>query len=570
MINSVHCFRRETRGNVALIFGLAVIPVMTMVAAAIDYSSGSGKQAELRANADAAALVACRSSETDSAKLLAVAQSALNGMMPGETATIDAATFTATNNPRSIEMTARMSQSTRFIKIANIRTMSLAANTKCAAGGGGTGGSGTTNAKNYEIALVLDTTGSMDYTAGGGKTKMQALREAATSFVNTTFTKFGSEKLKISLVPFAATVNVGTANAGAAWMDKTGLSSTHWDNLTGTRSGFTSRFDVFTKLKAKNADWAWGGCVEALPYTYSTKDDRPVSTTGDSLYVPTFAPDEWGNSDIGTQSNLDNIDNNYMDDGTSSSGACDNNGSDRLKRMGQACKYADIKNARTSHPLGPNWQCTSRALTPLTNDATKLVGSTKAVDGKGGEIGELLAEGATNIHQGMHWGWRTISPNGVFTGPAAYSATNTTKIIVLMTDGVNQWRTNTKTESLTSIYSAYGYTKNMNGTSANSRLRSTDANPSDGDATRRAIDNLTRDTCTNARAKNILIYTVAFSVSGDTIDADGQKLLMDCAGVTTTTNTGETKRSYLATDTASLNKAFADIVTGIGELRITK
>src|ERR1044071_3374632 len=84
-------------------------------------------------------------------------------------------------------------------------------------------------------------------------------------------------------------------------------------------------------------------------------------------------------------------------------------------------------------PNGPNFGCTTRPLLPLTND-------TRAPQGL---INNMAPPGATNIHEGFMWGWRTLSPKSVFAGtstPAAYApasnASNSTtinKIIILMT-----------------------------------------------------------------------------------------------------------------------------------------
>jgi hypothetical protein len=59
-----------------------------------------------------------------------------------------------------------------------------------------------------EVMLVLDITGSMGEPAGGGKTKIQALREAATEFVTIVKGNDTLNGVSIGVVPFAAQVNV--------------------------------------------------------------------------------------------------------------------------------------------------------------------------------------------------------------------------------------------------------------------------------------------------------------------------------------------------------------------------
>ena len=59
-----------------------------------------------------------------------------------------------------------------------------------------------------EVIMVLDITGSMGSSAGNGKTKIQALRDAASSFVTVVKAKDKKNGISIGVVPYAAQVNV--------------------------------------------------------------------------------------------------------------------------------------------------------------------------------------------------------------------------------------------------------------------------------------------------------------------------------------------------------------------------
>ncbi len=82
--------------------------------------------------------------------------------------------------------------------------------------------------------------------------------------------------------------------------------------------------------------------------------------------------------------------------------------------------------------LGPNFGCSTQPLQRLTRDSSVLTGI----------IDNMVAGGSTNIHEGLMWGWRTISPKSVFADGAAYNNQAVSKIIVLMTDGANTWTDN--------------------------------------------------------------------------------------------------------------------------------
>lgn len=557
MRNASSTFAADRRGNVAMIFAVSAIPLMTAVGAAVDYSSAGSIQSHLQADTDAAALLACKSPLTAEADLRKLAQGALDGYMPERTVTITS--FKATNNPRSVELTSEVIYPPRFVRLGDVR---ISTASSCAAG-----------ENNYEIALVLDTTGSMNQSAGTG-TKMEALRSAATNFVNTMFNNFDASHVKMSIVPFAAAVKVDPATyapnnvpaSSAAWIDASGTSPIHWQNvLNPTASGFTSRFDLFRKLKAVQSGWGWAGCMESLPYPYNTQDATPSTATPATRYVPLFAPDEVGNTltlfgiPLGVDTANTNSVNNYMDDGTAAGGSCDRNNANKTTRLSQACKYTDPKSTRPNEE-GPNWGCTSRPITRLTNVKQTLLD----------EIAALTANGQTNIAEGLHWGWRTVAKTGVFTDAADYGTQNTTKIIILMTDGVNTWNHETRYSNGTSTvntvtdseYSAYGYFKSADGTTAANRFPSGTGTPTTSAEARAAMDKLVGETCTNAKAKNVVIYAVAFSTPGDAIDASGQQLIQDCAS--------GSGKYFLASDASSLNATFVAIAQGIGQLRLTR
>ncbi len=233
------------------------------------------------------------------------------------------------------------------------------------------------------------------------------------------------------------------------------------------------------------------------------------------------------------------------------------------------CKYVSPRNATSSSyigiPNGPNFGCTTQPLLPLTSDQNAL----KTL------IGNMAPLGSTNIHEGFMWGWRTLSPKSVFSStysslnaPAAYttssSTTNATtinKIIILMTDGTNSWTANPNAPT-GSLYFAAGYFQNANGTSANARMPSTNQNVSDSPSARSALDALTAQACTNAKAVNISIYTIGFSIPSDPIDSAGQSLLMNCAS--------SPGQFFLANTADDLIGAFQKIQASIGALRLTQ
>jgi hypothetical protein len=530
-------------------------------------------RSNLQQATDAAALrvVSKLTSETtlDTAKAQALATLTAPPRMA--TASITAASFSA--DKKSFCLDVKVDAQTPFM--AMLKGAAIAPTARaCATQAGGSDPNTT-----FEIALVLDNSGSMNG-AAGGKSKMEALRDAATSFVGTMHTK--SKNVKFAIAPFAAgvvavdpTVN---GNRNAAWVDNTGVNSQHWIAFGGktaaTTAGFNSRFDIYTKLKAINSSWDWGGCFEQPAYPKNVNDVTPTPTDSETLFVPYLAPDE---PDSGYT-------NSYLDDDGGAGGgkkdkkdkkkggggggggaACSDTASGDWANLTHVCKY----NA-TSSPggSGPNNHCpnagtqTVMTLTPTKTDATN-------------KLSALVAGGNTNLHEGFMWGWRAISPNLPFASGRPYNAPKNRKIVVFMTDGYNYWRSDPGTITGSTYqaagYYSYGGTKNdrfPDGSKGNGVNYQTALNAASGSSTdyhdksREMQDELTLEACTNAKAAGIEIFTIGFSTLSDPIDQQGLDLMKACA-----TNTDH---YFAAKDASQLQLAFDTIGTGLGKLRLSQ
>jgi hypothetical protein len=276
------------------------------------------------------------------------------------------------------------------------------------------------------------------------------------------------------------------------------------------------------------------GCFETQPYPQNVNDTAPSTSTPDSLYVPYLAPDEVD----GKQA----YQNDYIDD-TPSRGCSGSTPTTDQGLITRACKYKhpSIASTTNTHSYGPNGMCLSQPVLRMTLTS---------------KINGLSPNGDTNLHEGFMWGWRSISPTAPFSDGKAYdtspAATNQ-KVIVLMTDGFNNWSAAANTWGLSS-YEAPGYF-----TLANGRMPPANQNITSLAQSRAALDELTLEACTNAKSKGVVIYTVGFTVSSDPIDSQGKALLQSCAT--------DAAHAYIATDASSLADAFNQIGAGIGKLR---
>ncbi len=188
-------FRRSNSGNVAIIFGLAVIPIFFAAGIAIDYSRAADAQASMQAASDAAAISAVLDKTLPSceAKQGIVQISVEQEMIKKPWVIITGPVSIITDGGCKVSFPARVNTSLLATIGQPIIDISVTSTAVAVAG------------KNLEIAVALDNTGSMF-------NEMGSLKTAATNFATTMFSKgTGPGQVKIGLVPFVATVNPGKA-----------------------------------------------------------------------------------------------------------------------------------------------------------------------------------------------------------------------------------------------------------------------------------------------------------------------------------------------------------------------
>lgn len=223
-------------GNYALLTAVALVPIMGGLALAVDFTEmNHQKQATLNA-LDAAAVATARQvvSGASDASLIAYATDFFHANLGDVNPADTVLSVTLPNNQSgggTLKMSAQLNYKPIFFPVAsyligksdeeaqaditfNARTEVRLKNT-------------------LEVALVLDNSGSMDYTgSGSGQKRIALLKAAAKQLVDTLALQAAQIKqvekpVQFALVPFAASVNVGPAYANAMWMDTEGLSPVH-------------------------------------------------------------------------------------------------------------------------------------------------------------------------------------------------------------------------------------------------------------------------------------------------------------------------------------------------------
>jgi Flp pilus assembly protein TadG len=194
-------FLRDDRGTIAVITGYMMVLFCVCVGAGIDMGRTTSAAQRLGAALDVAALhVASQAGKTD-AELKALAEPVMLKNYGGNTYDVVSG-FDLVTEGKVLKVTAKVTVKTWLMSLVGIPTMEAFQKTEAIMGNGG---------NSLEVALVLDNTGSMNEDAGGGQTKIQALKVAATDFINTIVANEQTPYYsRVAIVPYAANVNPGT------------------------------------------------------------------------------------------------------------------------------------------------------------------------------------------------------------------------------------------------------------------------------------------------------------------------------------------------------------------------
>ena len=617
-------FTKDINGSTAMLFALSLVPVLGMGAAAVDYSRAGAVKTHMQKAVDATALLLGRDApQLSEAQLQARGVQVFNAQMisPHHSKLIN---LVIKRDTRTVTVSASAQVPNVLAKIIGHDRTTVNADSVVMWG-----------VPNTEVALAIDTTGSM-------RNDMDALKAASEDFTNTILSASDGQNIRMSLVPYVASVNVGrqfsmsavdtrgesrwhaqalkgrwigyltgcnsnpyaipSSGGGGNWtpppveqgprgsdrsaqlngMKKTfagfahalfGISPAYAQyapNVTpdtnaltygGTNytpgapfvqksetgfvpNGFStanncwlvnpsriSNLDLFDRIGAR-----WKGCVEARPEPFDVTDETPRSGNPNSLFVPYFWPDEPGK--VGEKTAYIN---NYMNDEPTARGwqvGWDDQKHANLLKYTPTNRPTLIETG--SKTLGPNAGCPEE-LVRLTANKSQIISQIKSLT--------HVESGGTIASEGVMWGWRTLSPQGVFSDGKPYKQSR--KFLVLMSDGINSLQENNRNGPTKTDYSAYGYLNN-------GRFMKNGA-PTDKfvDAENYLTERMEL-VCKNAKAEGIEVYTILYRETSPV----GKDSMRSCAS--------SAKKAFFAANKNELREVFNTIAGEIIKLRITR
>lgn len=226
---------QDKNGGVAIMFALAILPIMALMGAAIDYSWASLERTRMQKAIDAAALTLAKMMPIDQATLDLRGRQFFDANMTGSKITGVQLTIVATTG--KIDLDASATYNTQLFNVLGVYQIQLGAHAEARWG-----------QKKLEVALALDNTGSMAWSG-----KMTELKKA----VHDLLTKLQAaamtpDSVRVAIIPFDTTVRV----------DQTGANAATWVKFDSTWE--------------KNG---WTGCIEDRDQPYDVQDTAPTTTS---------------------------------------------------------------------------------------------------------------------------------------------------------------------------------------------------------------------------------------------------------------------------------------------------
>lgn len=485
MVDMLKKFVTSKSANLAVAFALGVIPLLLAIGIAVDFTRASSSKAHLQELSDSAALAAAASGEKTLNKLRAVAEKYITANFNNRSEMLNVVVTDMTDNAGKIAIKLAAHVPTYFMGIANVATLPIGAGSAVVRGPG----------EELEVALVLDSTWSMSDKDSSGRTKLATLQEAANGLVDVLLATTG---VRVGLVPYAENINVGLANRNAPWMDTPADINHGGECYDKTQNSYCSRYEAepcqsnVDNVMTPRACWC-----EEVSYTPVDPPER-VCTGG------------WNETFHGCVA-MRTANDVRLRDGVPSV---------RYPGIVELYKYCGTE------------------LIPLGTDADKLK------DGINGLQLMNIYTGhrpETYLPGGLTWGRNILSAQAPYTEGKPYSPTTggPRKILVLMTDGDNTMRLDTKGKARSFYVWA-------------SQQKDHAPFKAETDADTRAI-------CENIKKDRIEIYTIAFMVGAK---PESKALLMECSS--------NAKTHYFDADSAAeLLDAFRVIGSRFNGIRLT-
>lgn len=544
-------FRVARDGNVAIIFALALLPIIAFVGFAVDYSRANAVKVALQQALDATALMVSKEAATDTADQL---QTNAQKYFLAQFTRPEAANITVhakydNTAGTSVVVDATADIPTTVLGVIGFDSLKV-----------GTSSTVKWGSNLLRVALVLDNTGSM---ADAGK--MTALQSATKSLLTQLQNAASNDgDVYVSIVPFVKDSDLGKTNYNSTYLDWTAwlaeppyIATNKPSNWSSTGPGSSCPFTS-----------GWGGSTYGFTCTTGPTNGSSTTSTipSSGSYAGYICPSIDDGNKLSLQRNV------YYNGCYNSVPTTTTTTTQVAKGWGASCggktncsctgtgsnmvctQTTTTTGAPYTHTWIPNDKSTwngcvvdrgnsggpdttnnydTNAAAPDTTKPTTLyaaeqygscpqavMGLSFNWSGMNTLVTNMSPAGNTNQAIGLQLGWMSLVGGGPFTMPAEDPNYTYSHIIILLTDGLNtqdRWYLD-----------------------------------------QNSIDAREQLTCNNIKAAGITLYTIQVNTGGDPTST----LLKNCASTS--------DKFYLLTSASQIITAFTQIGTNLTQLRLAK
>jgi len=372
----------DARGQVAITFGLTLIPILLAIGCGVDVSRALVVKMRLGEALDAAGLAVAGTAGLTDAQMTEMAQKYFYANYPGdELGTVTSLSVAKVGDGGgAIKVTGTAKVSTAFMQLAGIGYVNIATEAEV-----------LREAQSLDAVLVLDTTASM------GGNKLATLKTAATDMVKKLLV---SPSVKIGIVPFARYVHIGMQNRNISGVsvpaDSTTCTTVNSNVTTCTGSEqyqSTCTKQVNPRASTCMVDGSPQPCTVYDTISYPCTKTRGTNCTTKTVPKQQCTQQKW-NGCVGSRKPPLN---------------------------------ASDESFSTKLPGLMNISC-GRPLVQLTNQQATLLAS----------IASFVASENTYVPAGLSVGWHVLTPRIPFVEATPANADPAPRrALVLMTDGTN-------------------------------------------------------------------------------------------------------------------------------------
>jgi Flp pilus assembly protein TadG len=399
-------FRRSTRANVAMIFGLSLVPLTIAAGTGLDLARSMLVHSQMISALDAAALAVGSTKGLNQQQMQTLAQQYFNANFTADPSFGTPKPVVVSEVNQTVVVSCSDPMPTVLMSVVGIKKINVLASSLVVWG-----------QERLWISLVLDNTGSMTQTSGGSNpvSKISALKTASHQLLTMLQgIVVNPGDVQVAIIPFARDVKVGTAKATQTWLDWS-----DWSKSTTKPSKSIGPGSTCPYTDASNTFH----CQVNPTNGSSSTTTIPSSGTYKGYICPSAdTHGHYYNGCWNTTGTSGNYAHTWIVNNTNTWTGCV---TDRAQDYDTQNTTPVVGNIPTMMVAENSPSCVQATLMGMSSDFSAL--ST--------EIDSMVAAGSTNQTIGLVWGWQAQSQGVPLSAPALPDHTG--QIMILLSDGLN-------------------------------------------------------------------------------------------------------------------------------------